>query len=159
MCINMYCKLLVPSHWQKLPSSLKLMASETPLRSRFLVCFWCFPRGLRFAEWFGVIGDWLCLELYIYIYPETFRFWMYVYKLSSCNSLWPRVYPEKSSSKQFSHVWWVSLPRNKFCHKDCLLLVGETQHIVIKRFSGCQKNGLYIAEGQNMKNTIENPSL
>ena len=95
----------------------------------------------------------------IYIYPETFRFWMYVYKLSSCNSLWPRVYPEKSSSKQFSHVWWVSLPRNKFCHKDCLLLVGETQHIVIKRFSGCQKNGLYIAEGQNMKNTIENPSL
>ena len=67
MCISMYCKLLVPSHWQKLPSSLKLMASETPLRSRFLVCFWCFPRGLRFAEWFGVIGDWLCLELYIYI--------------------------------------------------------------------------------------------
>ena len=136
---------------KKLPSSLKLMASETPFlghRDPGVFLVWT-PRGLRFAEWFGVIGDWLWLELYLYIYiylfTETFRFWMYVYKLSSCNSLWPVEYPEKSSNKQFSHVWWVSLPRNKFCHKDCLLLVGETQHTVIMRFSGlCQKNGLYV---------------
>ena len=107
---------------------------------------WCvsgvFHVGFGLLNGSVSLADWLCLELYIlYIQNRSGFECMYIncHHVILCG---PVCILKNQAVNSFLMFGGFRSQGTRFCNKDCLLLVGETQHIVIKRFSGCQKNVL-----------------